>query len=115
MSGTQGSDQVADPSTGTAYSTNHVPAYQETDLVVGYRVPAVGFGGTPGSLEFKLGLNNLLDSRVVTDIQGVPAGNYAATAGLQYEFQPARTIYAGVKARFWPASTPPSGSSGSRA
>ena len=98
--GTQGSDQVANPATGTAYSTNHVPAYEETDLVVGYRVPAVDFGGTPGSLEFKLGVNNLLDSRVVTDIQGVPAGNYAATAGLQYEFQPARTIYAGVKARF---------------
>ena len=98
--GTQGSDQVANPATGTAYTTNRIPAYEETDLVVGYRVPKVNFGGTPGSLEFKLGVDNLLDSRVVTDIQGVPAGNYAATAGLQYEFQAARTIYAGVKASF---------------
>ena len=98
--GTQGSDQVANPATGTAYTTNHVPAYEETDLVVGYRLPTVNFGGTPGSLEFKLGVNDLLDSRVVTDIQGVPTTNSAATAGLQYEFQAARTIYAGIKARF---------------
>ena len=98
--GTQGSDQIANSATGTAYTTNRIPAYEETDLVAGYRMLNVNFGGTPGSLEFKLGVNNLLDSRVVTDIQGVPTTNTAATAGLQYEFQAARTIYAGVKARF---------------
>ena len=41
--GTQGSDQVANPATGTAYTTNHVPTYEETDLVVGYRLPTVEF------------------------------------------------------------------------
>ena len=98
--GTQGSDQIANSTTGTAYLVNHVPAYEETDLVAGYRMPTVDFGGTIGSLEFKVGVNNLLDSRVVTDIQGTPATNIASTAGLSYEFQAARTIYAGVKARF---------------
>ena len=98
--GTQGSDQVANPMTGTAFTTNHVPAYESTDVVAGYRLPVTYLQGAPGSLEFRVGVNNLLDSRVVTDIQGVPLANYAASAGLQYEFQPARTIYAGLKARF---------------
>ncbi len=98
--GTQGSDQIYSPASGQALTVNRVPAYESTDLVAGYRTAPIVLAGTPTSLEFKVGVNNLLDSRVVTDIRGVPASNVAATAGLGYEFQPGRLIYAGVKASF---------------
>ena len=98
--GTQGSDQIYNPATGTRFTVNHVPAYESTDVVAGYRMTTPLLGGVNNNLEFKVGVNNLLDSRVVTDFKGTPASNLAPTAGLSYEFQAARTIYAGVKVQF---------------
>jgi iron complex outermembrane receptor protein len=100
--GTQGgNDQILNAATGTAFTSNHIPAYEETDIVIGYRsdylAKQLGIGKIA---EFKFGMNNVFDSRVVTDIKGTPASNYASTAGLTYEFQPSRMFYAGLNVSF---------------
>jgi iron complex outermembrane receptor protein len=92
--GMSGSDQVY------GYTVNKVPTYESTDAVLGFRTDYNKQYGLGERMEFKVGVNNILDSRVVTDIAGTPATNSPSTAGLTYQFQPARTFYVAMKLDF---------------
>ena len=92
--GSSGNDQV------TGITITRVPTYSSTDAVLGYRTDAIKQLGIGQMLEFKAGVNNIFNSRAVTDIGGTPASNIPSTANLTYQFQPARTFFAGLKVDF---------------
>ena len=92
--GTQGSDQAA------GFTVNKVAAYSTTDAVIGYRTALPGRVGFARKLELKAGVNNIFNSRAITDISGTPATNDPVTAGLQYSFLPSRTYYLSANVSF---------------
>ncbi|MBV1702152.1 MAG: TonB-dependent receptor [Hyphomicrobiales bacterium] len=92
--GTQGSDQVA------GFTVNKVKSYSTTDAVLGYRADLDKKFGALKKFEIKTGVNNLFNSRAITDISGTPATNDPTTAGLVYNFLPSRTFYVSAKVDF---------------
>ncbi len=92
--GTQGSDQVA------TFTVNKVSTYSTTDAVLGYRAALPGKVGFARKLEITAGVNNIFNSRAITDISGTPATNDPVTAGLQYNFLPSRTYYLSANVTF---------------
>ena len=92
--GTQGSDQAA------GFTVNKVSAYTTTDAVLGYRADLDKKFGALKKLEIKAGVNNIFNSRAITDISGTPATNDPTTAGLTYNFLPARMYYLSAKVDF---------------
>jgi iron complex outermembrane receptor protein len=93
---------------GIDAALNHIAAYTSTDFVAGYRykLPEGFAAGYGKSLEFKFGVQNILDNRQITDIGKTPAaGVTAATLGsaantMTYTFQSGRYIYGAIKYSF---------------
>lgn len=97
-----------------SYSANRVGAYNETDLVVGYKTEEIAKYNTFfKKAEIRFGVNDLFDNRSVVEIAGDPTAtgqSAVATAGakpptvvggaLTYSFQPGRYVYTQVKLDF---------------
>jgi iron complex outermembrane receptor protein len=89
--------------TYTNAGLNRVPGYNSTDIVAGYRYKlpdgfAYGYGK---QIEFKIGVQNLLDHRAITEISGKPDGLTSINnTTLGYQFQSGRYIYGAVKYDF---------------
>lgn len=85
--------------TGVTSSLNKVPAYNETDLALGYRTDFFKQFGPIGKTEIKLGVNNVFNNRNTIEIGGTP-NSLTSNSNLTYQFQPQRTWYVSMKAEF---------------
>jgi outer membrane receptor for ferrienterochelin and colicin len=96
---------VGDASVPTAnVSLNKVSGWNSTDVVAGIRTDVLKKMGFGEKAQLKIGVNNILNHRDITEISGSPAkvtdANWATQTTLGYTFQAGRTYYVSAKIDF---------------